>query len=142
MSESSDRLDQRLDRLFGSVQLSAHFDARLMARVNAESARLEQDGLAQIEGDYRRAVVAARQRGRRLLRSVTLDLAAAVALLIFGEAVLLRALQTVPAGIRVSALWHAVSSNATPALSLLVLIPVAVIAAILWTILDYGRSPE
>jgi|SRR5580658_3239845 hypothetical protein len=117
MTEPSDAFDQRLERLFGSVQLSSEFELRLMARVHAER-------------DYLTGVVAATQKHRRLLGFLTLDAVAAGALLLFGEALMEHVVLST----------HLPSSGAL--LGLLGLVPVAAVLAILWRGLDYGRSPE
>jgi hypothetical protein len=135
MAEYPDHLDARLDRLFGSVTLSPQFESRLMARVNAQS-----DVTEQVDRDYRTAIAAASRWRRRLLEFLTLDVAAAAGLLIFGEAMLLRVLQTLPPGVKGSAVWQLLAGGAMS--GLLALIPIAAIAAILWPIFDYGRSPE
>jgi hypothetical protein len=135
MTEYPDHLGARLDRLFGSVTLSPEFEARLIARVNAQS-----DAIERVDRDYRTAMVAASRWRRRLLEFLTMDVAAAAGLLIFGEAMVLRLLQTLPPGVKGSTLWQLVAGSGMS--GLLVLIPVAAIAAILWPVFDYGRSPE
>ena len=135
MTEASDRLDERLDRLFRSVELSGEFERRLMARVSAESQALEQ-----VELEYRSGLIRVAKRRRRLLEFLTLDVVAAGALLIFGESLLLRLLQSAPLAVKGSAVWQAVGTGGVSAL--LVLIPLAALAALLWPVFDYGRSPE
>jgi hypothetical protein len=135
MAEERDPLDPRLAALFAPLDLSDGFDARLMARVHAESKVLESE-----ERDYHRAMRAAARRRRRLLEFLTLDAAAVAGLLIFGETLLVRLLPSLPAGVRGSALWQVLADRG--ATGLLILIPLAVAAAMLWPAFDYGRSPE
>jgi hypothetical protein len=134
MVDEPDLLDQRLDRMFRAVELSAGFEARLMARVQVES-----DAIARIDREYQWALAGAQRRRRRLLGFVTLDAAAVGALLIFGEFALSRQLQAVPSAVTGSAVWQTLSSYGV--LNALVLIPIAA-AAFIFAALDYGRSPE
>jgi|HubBroStandDraft_1064217.scaffolds.fasta_scaffold508303_2 hypothetical protein len=135
MTEASDRLDERLDQLFSSVELSGEFERRLMARVSAESQALEQ-----VELEYCTGLIRVAKRRRRLLEFLTLDVVAAGALLIFGESLLVRLLHSAPLAAKDSALWQAVGAGGVS--ELLVLIALAAIGAMLWPVLDYGRLPE
>lgn len=135
MPEQADSLDQRLARLFVPVELSGGFEARLMARVQAESSALEYE-----ERDYRRAMAAAVRRRRRLLEFLTLDAAAVAALLIFGETMLVHLLRTLPPGVRGSAVWQLLADSG--AAGVLILIPLAAAAAMLWPSFDDGRTRE
>jgi hypothetical protein len=77
MSTSDSELDRHLQALFGGLDTRADFDARLMARVRAESesAAIERAVQArqQERARYRRAVLELQSGRRSTLRLLTLD---------------------------------------------------------------------
>ena len=76
MSTPHPELDKHLQALFGGLDTSADFDARLMARLRAESQRdaSERAMRAQQERARYRSALLELQRGRRsVLRLLTLD---------------------------------------------------------------------
>lgn len=135
MSELPDPLDERLDSLFGAVELSAEFEARLLARV-----RLEAGVRERVERSYRGEVIAATKRRRRLLGFLTLDVAAAGTLLVFAAALASRVLQSAPVAVKSSPVWQSMGLGSLSAL--LAVIVILAGAAVLWPDFDYGRSPE
>ena len=77
MSTPDSELDKHLQALFGGLDASAGFDARLMARLRAESQRdaieAARRARQQESARYRRAVLELRSWRRSTLRLLTLD---------------------------------------------------------------------
>jgi negative regulator of sigma E activity len=77
MSTPDSELDKHLRTLFGGLDTRADFDARLMARLRAESHRDANEGAMrarqQERARYRRAVLELQSWRRSMLRVLTLD---------------------------------------------------------------------
>jgi hypothetical protein len=76
MSTPDSELDRRLQALFGGLDTRADFDARLMARLRAESQTDASERAARARQEharYRRAVLELQSSRRSMLRLLTLD---------------------------------------------------------------------
>jgi hypothetical protein len=76
MSTSDSELDKHLRALFGGLDTGADFDARLMARLRAESHTAATERAIQARQErarYRRAVLELQSWRRSMLRLLTLD---------------------------------------------------------------------
>jgi hypothetical protein len=89
MSTPDSELDKRLRALFGGLDTGADFDARLMARLRAESQRDASERVMRAQQErvrYRKALSELQSWHRSLLRLLTLD-TLGIALLLVGAVV-------------------------------------------------------
>jgi hypothetical protein len=137
-------LDQRLQRLFRDLDVSAQFESRLLARVRDERHTLHPDQVnrlrSNVESEYRAARESLARWRRQVLGFLTLDALAIGTTLVIGEWVLSHLLRSVALGGAGEAALNLLSRSGL--VGMLLLLPVALLAPVVLAAIDYGRSPE
>jgi len=136
--------EQRLQRLFLDLELSAKFETRLLARVRAQGPGLRPDQMnrlrTKVESEYRAAQRKLTSWRRQMLGFLTLDALAIGTTLLIGEWVLWHLLSSGAMGGAAKTALNLLSRNGLAGIVLL--LPVAVLAPVILATIDYGRLPE
>jgi len=136
--------DQRLQRLFRDLDMSAQFETRLLARVRAQGHTLQPDQVTRLRSSVESEYCAARHRltswRRQLLGFLTLDALALGTTLLISEWALSHLLSSVALGGVGGTALNPVSRSGL--IGLLLLLPVALLVPVVLAAIDYGGSPE
>ena len=137
-------LDAALRRALKRVQLSADFEDRLSARVRSEAKAVNTEDVGRlrssVESDYSTSLQRLARWRRRALGFLTLDVLAIAAIIVIGEALVWRLLQS--GAFRGKGEWVTSLLSSSALMGVAMLLPLALLVPLILDRMDYGRSPE